>query len=67
MEAAATAYVALTVQEIRKMLCRLVWRCLPEVTKVVHWSLWRRHHQAIAQFYHCLHRVPKPVPAYIQL
>jgi hypothetical protein len=56
VETAATACIALTVPEIRKLLCRLVWRYLPDVTTVIHWSLWRRHHQAVAHFYHCLRR-----------
>jgi hypothetical protein len=52
MEATAHARIALTVPEIRKLLCRLVWRHLPDVVAVIHWSLWRRHHQAVARYYH---------------
>ena len=52
METAALAGIALTVPEIRKLLCRLVWCYLPDLRMVVHWSLWRRHHQAVAHFYH---------------
>jgi hypothetical protein len=46
METTAQARIALTVPEIRKLLCRLVWRHLPDMVPVIHWSLWRRHHQA---------------------
>jgi hypothetical protein len=31
METAASAYFALTAPEIRKLICRLVWRCLPDL------------------------------------
>jgi hypothetical protein len=57
METAAPACIALTVPEIRKLLCRLVWRTVPEVVSVIRWSLWRRHHQAVARFYHWLRRI----------
>lgn len=56
MEAAPVAVIALTVPEIRKLLCRLVWRFLPNLMMVIHWSLWRQHHQAVAHFYHCRRR-----------
>lgn len=28
----------------QKLLCRLVWRYLPDVRAVIRWSLWRRRH-----------------------
>jgi hypothetical protein len=56
MEASPAAVIALTVPEIRKLLCRLLWRFLPDLTVIIHWSLWRRHHQAVAHFYHCRRR-----------
>jgi hypothetical protein len=67
METATTLYIALTVPEIRKLLCGLVWQYLPQVQLVIHWSLWRRHHQAVARFYHCLHTVRKPFRHNLQL
>ena len=57
METAAPGGIALTVPEIRKLLCRLVWRDLPDVAAVIQWSLWRRHHQAVARWYHWLRRM----------
>jgi hypothetical protein len=42
----------LSVQEIR----RLLWRIVLEVQQIAHyilaWSHWRRGHQASAQYYH---------------
>jgi hypothetical protein len=60
METAAHACIALAVPEIRKLLCRLVWRYLPDVMIVIQWSLWRRHHQAVARFYHYQRRAASP-------
>jgi hypothetical protein len=57
VETAALACIALTVPEIRKLLCRLVWRGLPDVAAVIQLSLWRRHHQAVARLYHWLRRI----------
>jgi hypothetical protein len=48
----AAAYIALTVPEIRKLLWQLVWSFVPYVMAIVQWSLWRRHHQAIARACH---------------
>lgn len=60
VETAASACIALTVSEIRKLLCRLGWRYLPDLRAVIHCSLWRRHHQVVAYFYH---RQRRAVPA----
>jgi hypothetical protein len=59
-ETAANACIALTVSEIRKLLWRLVWRSVPDVMAIIQWSLWRRHHQAIARFYHYQRRAASP-------
>jgi hypothetical protein len=38
----------------------LVWRYVPALRAVIHWSLWWRHHPAVAHLYHCQRRaVPK--------
>lgn len=44
--------IPLTVPEVRRLLCRLVWGLLPAPRFVLHWSVWRRKHQAIAQRCH---------------
>jgi hypothetical protein len=49
---AAIACIALTVPEIRKLLWQIVWPQMPCVVAVIAWSLWRRHHQAVARDYH---------------
>jgi SRSO17 transposase len=46
------ALIALSVPEIRHLLWRLVWQKTVEQSLVLAWSLWRRKHQAKAQFYH---------------
>ena len=48
----ARALIKLTVCEIRRLLCRLVvHRRPPRWEEVLWWSVWRRHHQAVAK--HC--------------
>ncbi len=43
----------LTVCEVRKLLCRLVLgRRPPRWDEVLSWSVWRRHHQAVARRCH---------------
>ena len=44
VETTATAYIPLTVAEIRKLLWHLAWRYVPSVLAVIGWSLWRRRH-----------------------
>jgi hypothetical protein len=44
--------MALSVPEIRHLLWWLVWQKTVEHSLVLAWSLWRRKHQARAQFYH---------------
>jgi hypothetical protein len=45
--------VKLTVSEVRKLLCRLVlFRRPPPQKEVLRWSVWRRHHQAVARLCH---------------
>jgi hypothetical protein len=44
--------IALSVPEIRHLLCWLVWQKTLEQSFILAWSVWRRKHQAKAQFYH---------------
>ena len=45
--------IKLTVCEIRRLLCRLVvHRRPPRWEEVLWWSVWRRHHQAVAKRCH---------------
>jgi len=46
------ALIPLTVPEIRRLLARLWLAGPPAPTALWHWSRWRRHHQAVARFYH---------------
>jgi hypothetical protein len=46
------ALIALSVPEIRHLLWLLVWQKAVEQSLVLAWSVWRRKHQAQAQFYH---------------
>jgi SRSO17 transposase len=41
-----------SVQEIRRLLCRLIWRTLHSIEHVMSWSIWRRRHQCRAQQCH---------------
>ena len=43
----------MTVAEIRRLLCRLVFRRRPwRWEAVISWSVWRRRHQAVAKRCH---------------
>lgn len=44
--------IPLTVPEVRRLLWGVVWRAFPSVEHVLAWSVWRRHHQAVAQRCH---------------
>ena len=47
----------MTVPEIRRLICRLVWAKLPTHYFTLMWSVWRRRHQQIAQDYHYKRRL----------
>jgi hypothetical protein len=49
--------IRLSVAEIRKLLWRLVWAVNPLIAAVLGWSVWRRHHQAIAKACHYQRRL----------
>ncbi|MBB5462353.1 hypothetical protein HDG33_006027 [Paraburkholderia sp. Cpub6] len=55
-----------SVQEIRRLLCRLIWRTLHSIEHVMSWSIWRRRHQYRAQQCHYRRRGGVP-PAYLPL
>jgi hypothetical protein len=44
--------IPLTVPEVRRLLGGVVWRAFPSVEQVLAWSVWRRHHQAVAKRCH---------------
>jgi hypothetical protein len=52
VETAAATLIPITVPEIRKLLWQLIWRHPMPVIFIISWSLWRRHHQAIARACH---------------
>jgi hypothetical protein len=44
------------VPEVRVLLWQLVWHEVPPAALVLHWSRWRRRHQAQAQRCYYRHR-----------
>lgn len=44
--------IALSVCEIRRLLCELLWTVKPTIRHVLDWSHWRRKHQLQAQLAH---------------
>lgn len=40
-----TFFLPFSVQEIRRLLCRMIWRTLHSIEHVMSWSMWRRRHQ----------------------
>ena len=49
--------IPLTVPEVRKLLCRLVWAVEHLSDPVLKWSRWRRRHQARAMRSHYRRRL----------
>ena len=57
--------IRVSVAEVRRFFVALLWgttRVL--IAQVLHWSNWRRHHQALAKFFH--YKSPYTL-AYLQL
>jgi hypothetical protein len=52
----ALELLPLTVPEVRRLLCALVWQALPAPDAVLQWSSWRRSHQARAKRCHGIRR-----------
>ncbi len=44
--------IALSVPEVRRLLCLLLWGHPPNPHQVLAWSFWRRKHQAKAKRAH---------------
>jgi hypothetical protein len=51
--------IPLTVPEVRRLLCRLVWTVIPPPEESLAWSVWRRRHQAIARRCHYQRRLAR--------
>jgi hypothetical protein len=51
--------IPLTVPEVRRLLYRLVVRILAPPEAILHWSHWRRLHQARAQRAHYRRRLTR--------
>ena len=49
--------IPLTVPEVRRLLCRLVWATEHLPNPVLKWSIWRRRHQARAMRSHYRRRL----------
>jgi hypothetical protein len=41
-----------SVAEVRRFFVALLWPTARRLQDVLHWSNWRRHHQAQAKFFH---------------
>lgn len=54
--ATLSGLLPLTVPEVRHLLFALVWQLPPAAAHVLHWSGWRRHHQARAKLAHIKRR-----------
>ena len=52
--------IPLTVPEVRRLLCRLLWSRRENADLTVGWSRWRRRHQARASRAHYKRRLQNP-------
>ena len=52
--------IPLTVPEVRRLLCRLLWLPRGSPALTIHWSGWRRRHQARAMQCHYRRRLQTP-------
>jgi hypothetical protein len=50
----------LTLPEVRVLLWQIVWHEVPAEEFVLHWSVWRRRHQAMARRHHDRQRAQAP-------
>jgi hypothetical protein len=53
---AAAELLPLTVPEVRRLLFALLWQPPPAAAHILHWSAWRRRHQARAKVAHIKRR-----------
>ena len=44
--------IRVSVAEVRRFFVALLWGAGILLTHVLRWSNWRRHHQALAMFFH---------------
>ncbi|HEX5750759.1 MAG TPA: hypothetical protein VFZ09_31325, partial [Archangium sp.] len=51
--------VRFSIQELRRLLLNIAWVVRPALDFVLHWSRWRRRHQAIAKRCHYRRRDPR--------
>jgi hypothetical protein len=56
--------VKVSVAEVRRFFIALLWGAGILLERVLHWSNWRRRHQALAMFFH--HKSRKALE-YLQL
>ena len=52
----AVELLPFTVPEVRRLLLALVWQPPPLAAQILHWSTWRRRHQAQAKRAHIRRR-----------
>ena len=44
--------IKVSVAEVRRFFVALLWGAGILLAQVLRWSNWRRHHQAVAKFFH---------------
>ena len=44
--------IRVSVAEVRRFFVALLWGAGTLLAQVLRWSNWRRHHQALAMFFH---------------
>jgi SRSO17 transposase len=54
--------IPVTVPEVRRLVWALVWRRWPTAEETLHWSIWRRRHQARAKRCHYKRRLARAAP-----
>ncbi|HZO88662.1 MAG TPA: hypothetical protein VFB38_10020 [Chthonomonadaceae bacterium] len=47
----------MSVPEVRRLLCRLIWQPFVSFRHWLLWSQWRRTHQEVARYYHYKRRL----------
>ncbi len=62
--AAHDALIPLTIPEVRRLVYRLVMHILAPPEAVLHWSRWRRLHQARAKRAHYQRHLARQLPSY---
>jgi hypothetical protein len=52
----------LTEPEVRRLMLVIVWPVMSDAERALTWSVWRRHHQAVARRCHYRAREPTASP-----